>query len=211
MALYMNWDGVPGDVTTSGFEKWIELGSFQWGIGREIGSAISGQASRESSIPSISEVVVTKRMDSSSPGLWTDSVAGQLNTTVKVAFTTTSKGDTVQFLIYELTNTGLSGYSVSSGGDMPQELLKLEFHQGSLDIYRNRPKRLGHPGHSRLRSDLGEDDLISAPIGCSRRYTHCGANSSFASYPSITWAESTSTTTAVMLSSACPSSAAVTI
>ena len=63
MAIYMNWDGVPGDVTTQGYEKWIELTSFQWGVGRGIGSAMSGQASRESSIPSVSEIVVTKRMD----------------------------------------------------------------------------------------------------------------------------------------------------
>jgi len=88
---------------------------------------MSGQASRESSIPSVSEIVVTKRMDGSSPGLWTDSVAGQLNTTVKIAFTTTSQGATTQFLNYELTNTGLSGYSVSSGGDMPTESLSLNF------------------------------------------------------------------------------------
>ncbi|HEY2617034.1 MAG TPA: type VI secretion system tube protein Hcp [Acetobacteraceae bacterium] len=127
MAIYMNWDKVPGDVTTQGFEKWIELTSFQWGVGRGIGSAMSGQASRESSIPSVSEIVVTKRMDGSSPGLWTDSVAGQLNTTVKIAFTTTSQGATTQFLNYELTNTGLSGYSVSSGGDMPTESLSLNF------------------------------------------------------------------------------------
>jgi type VI secretion system secreted protein Hcp len=127
VAIYMNWDGVPGDVTTQGFEKWIELTSFQWGVGRGIGSAMSGQASRESSIPSVSEIVVTKRMDGSSPGLWTDSVAGQLNTTVKVAFTTTSQGATTQFLSYELTNTGLSGYSLSSGGDMPTESLSLNF------------------------------------------------------------------------------------
>jgi type VI secretion system secreted protein Hcp len=127
VAIYMNWDGVPGDVTTQGFEKWIELTSFQWGVGRGVGSAMSGQASRESSIPSVSEVVVTKRMDGSSPGLWTDAVAGQLNTTVKISFTTTSKGATTQFLNYELTNTGLSGYSVSSGGDMPTESLSLNF------------------------------------------------------------------------------------
>jgi type VI secretion system secreted protein Hcp len=127
VAIYMNWDGVPGDVTTQGFEKWIELTSFQWGVGRGIGSAMSGQASRESSIPSVSEIVVTKRMDGSSPGLWTDSVAGQLNTTVKIAFTTTSQGATTQFLNYELTNTGLSGYSLSSGGDMPTESLSLNF------------------------------------------------------------------------------------
>lgn len=145
MALYMNWDGVPGDVTTQGFEKWIELTSFQWGIGRGIGSAISGQASRESSIPSISEVVVTKRMDGSSPGLWTDSVAGQLNTTVKIHFTVTTKNETTAFLTYELTNTGLSGYSASSGGDMPQESLSLNFTKVVWSFISTDPSVAGTP------------------------------------------------------------------
>lgn len=145
MAIYMNWDGITGDVTTQGFEKWIELTSFQWGIGRGIGSAMSGQASRESSIPSISEIVVTKRMDSSSPGLWTDSVAGQLNTTVKISFTTTSQGATTEFLKYELTNTGLSGYSLSSGGDMPTESLSLNFTKVSWTFISTDPSVSGTP------------------------------------------------------------------
>ena len=145
MAIYMNWDGVPGDVTTQGFEKWIELTSFQWGVGRGIGSAMSGQASRESSIPSVSEIVVTKRMDGSSPGLWTDSVAGQLNTTVKIAFTTTSQGATTQFLNYELTNTGLSGYSLSSGGDMPTESLSLNFTKVVWSFIGTDPSVSGSP------------------------------------------------------------------
>jgi type VI secretion system secreted protein Hcp len=128
MALYMQFGtSITGGVTEEKHTGWIELSSFQWGVGRGIGSAMSGQASRESSIPSISEIVVTKAMDSSSPGLWTDAVAGALDTTVKIAFTTTAKGDTTDFLTYELTNTGLSGYSLSSGGDMPTESLSLNF------------------------------------------------------------------------------------
>jgi type VI secretion system secreted protein Hcp len=127
MAMYMNWDGLNGDVTESKHQGWIELSSLQWRVGRSISTAMSGMASRESGIPSVSEVTVTKAMDSSSPGLWTDAVAGALDTTVKIAFTTTSKGDTTEFLVYELTNTGLSGYTVSSGGDMPNEALSLNF------------------------------------------------------------------------------------
>src|SRR6516225_3103534 len=141
----MNWDGVPGDVTTQGFEKCIELNSFQWGVGRGIGSATSGQASRESSIPSISEIVVTKRMDSASPGLWTDSVAGQLNSTVNIVFTTTDQGDTKEFLKYELTNTGLSGYSLSSSGDMPTESLSLNFTKVSWTFTSTAPDVSGTP------------------------------------------------------------------
>ena len=147
MAIYMEWGAgqITGDVTDTNHQKWIELTSFQWGVGRGIGSATSGQASRESSIPSISEIVVTKRMDSASPGLWTDSVAGQLNTTVNIVFTTTDQGQTKEFLKYELTNTGLSGYSVSSGGDMPTESLSLNFTKVSWTFTSTAPDVSGTP------------------------------------------------------------------
>jgi type VI secretion system secreted protein Hcp len=146
MAMYMQFgEKVKGAVTEENHPQWIELSSFQWGVGRGIGSAMSGQASRESSIPSISEVVVTKSMDSSSPGLWTDAVAGLLNTTVKIAFTTTSAGDTTEFLTYELTNTGLSGYSLSSGGDMPNESLSLNFTKVMWTFIGTDPSVAGTP------------------------------------------------------------------
>ena len=48
MAIYMKWDGIDGAVTTQGFEKWIELSSFQWGVGRAIGTAARGAATRRS-------------------------------------------------------------------------------------------------------------------------------------------------------------------
>ena len=61
MAIYMKWDGIDGAVTTQGFEKWIELNSFQWGVGRAIGTAARGAATREASEPNVSEIVITKR------------------------------------------------------------------------------------------------------------------------------------------------------
>ena len=123
----MLYGSLAGDVTTAGFETWTEIQSFQWGVGRGVGSAMGGAMSRESSVPSISEIVVTKNMDAASPGLWTDSVAGTFNQKVTITFTTTSAGQTEKFLSYELTDCGLSGYSVSSGGDMPSESLSLNF------------------------------------------------------------------------------------
>ena len=123
----MLFGSVAGDVTTKGFETWTELQSFQWGVGRGVGSAMSGAMSREASVPSISEIVVSKRMDAASPALWTDSVAGMFNTAVTITFTTTSAGATEKFLSYQLTDCGLSGYSISSGGEMPQESLSLNF------------------------------------------------------------------------------------
>lgn len=134
MAIFMKYGDITGDVTTSGFEAWTELQSCQWGVGRGVGSAMSGAMSRESSVPSISEIVCTKNMDAASPGLWTDSVAGMFNTLVTITFTTTSKGETEKFLSYELTDCGLSGYSLSSGGDMPSESLSLNFAKVSWTL-----------------------------------------------------------------------------
>ena len=57
-------------VYDHGFEKWIELSSFQWGVGRAIGTPRAVRHTREGSEPSISEVVVTKRMDKASPKLF---------------------------------------------------------------------------------------------------------------------------------------------
>jgi type VI secretion system secreted protein Hcp len=127
MAIYMKYAEIKGPVTTDGFKDWIELNSFQWGVGRAIGSAASGSTSRESSNPSLSEVTVTKPSDVASPKLFLDAVAGKLDSKVTIKFTTTSKGAITTFLTYEMENAGLSGYSLSSGGDMPMESLSLNF------------------------------------------------------------------------------------
>ena len=127
MAIYMKYGDIDGAVTTSGHEKWIELNSFQMGVGRAIGTAARGSATREAQEPSISEVVVTKRLDKSSTKLFMDACAGDLSATVKFKFTTTTKDKVDTFLAFELTNCGLSGFSLSSGGDAPTESLSLNF------------------------------------------------------------------------------------
>ena len=132
MAIYMKYGSIDGAATTQGFQKWIELDSFQWGVGRAIGTAARGAQTRESSEPSISEITVTKRMDAGTPKLLQDALAGHLDNKVEIKFTTTTKGEVVDFLGYELTNTGISGYSVSSGGDLPTESLSLNFTKIAL-------------------------------------------------------------------------------
>ena len=49
MPIYMNYDNktVKGDVTAKGWEDWIELNSFQWGVGRGIASPTGGHEDRE--------------------------------------------------------------------------------------------------------------------------------------------------------------------
>jgi type VI secretion system secreted protein Hcp len=130
VAIYLKYGSVNGSVTTDGFKNWIELGSFQWGVGRSVNSPTGSSDTREGSEPSISEIVVTKRMDKSSPQLWQDACGGDFSKDVTIAMTTTTKDKVETFVEYTLKETGLSGYSSSgSGADAPSESLSLNFAQ----------------------------------------------------------------------------------
>lgn len=126
MAIYMDYQDVPGEVTTEGYSKWIELNSFQFGIGRGVASA-GGQSTRESSQASVSEIVVSKQTDGSSPKLFVESLTGELDNKVTIAMTRTAAGQTQTYMQYVLEGCGISGYSVSSGGDRPTESISLNF------------------------------------------------------------------------------------
>src|SRR5262245_36933645 len=112
MPVYINVEGVPGDVTAQGHEAWIEVSSMQWGVGRAITMPIGGDKDREASAPSISEVTVTKVFDKASAkllqaALWGD---GKL---VKIDLVKT--GDQLEiYAKYELEQCLVSGYSVST-------------------------------------------------------------------------------------------------
>src|SRR5260370_34573965 len=122
----MDFDGAKGDVTTADYKGWIELNSFQFGVSRGVSSGAGG-ATRESSSPSISEIVVSKYLDSSSPKLYQDSLAGAFDTKVTITMTSTTKNKVETFLTYELTDCEGSSYSQSSGGDAPVERLSLNY------------------------------------------------------------------------------------
>ena len=122
----MEWKGVKGAVTSDKFKDWIELNSFQFGVSRGVSSGAGG-ATRESSAPSISEIVITKHFDAASAKLYQDSVAGAFDTKVVIKMLSTTKNALETFLTYELSDCGVSSYSLSSGGDNPVESLSLNF------------------------------------------------------------------------------------
>lgn len=126
MPIYMKYDGIDGDVTADGHAKWIELNSFQWGVGRGISSPTGASADRESSAPSISEVVVTKQQDVATTKLLDEALQGE-GKVVTIDFCKTDKGKLEVYMAYKLTDVMVSGYSISSGGDRPTESISLNF------------------------------------------------------------------------------------
>jgi type VI secretion system secreted protein Hcp len=134
MPIYMNYDSlaIKGDVTATGWENWIELNSFQFGLGRGIASPTGGSADRESSAPSLSEITVSKDQDSSTGPLVTAALQGE-GVTVIIDFVKTSSGQLTKYMEYKLTNTLISGWSTSSGGDRPSESISLNFTKIEVD------------------------------------------------------------------------------
>src|SRR4051812_50166681 len=105
MAIYLKIPGIDGDITTKGFEKQIEILSFNFGANRPIKTASRSDASRESAEPSVSEVSLMRLWDAtSSSKLFEEAVAGKLNHTATITFTTTSEGSVEKYLEIELSD-----------------------------------------------------------------------------------------------------------
>jgi type VI secretion system secreted protein Hcp len=126
MPIYMKYGALKGDVTEEGHKEWIECNSFQWGVGRGISSPTGGSKDRESSAPSVSEITVTKAQDVATVAMLTEAYQGE-GTAVTLDFVKTDKGKLESYLVMILTETMVSGYSISSGGDRPSESLSLNF------------------------------------------------------------------------------------
>jgi type VI secretion system secreted protein Hcp len=122
----MKYDGIDGEATHQDHKKWIDVSSLQFGLGRGISTPSGSTANREASEPSVSEVTITKLMDSSSTKLLVESATGNAGKTVKIDLVSTgSPGNT--YVTYTLTNALISGYSVSTGGDRPSESISINF------------------------------------------------------------------------------------
>jgi type VI secretion system secreted protein Hcp len=127
MAIYMKYAAINGNATAQSHEQWITCGSIQWGGGRAIGTPTGSAKNREASMVSISEVVITKSQDNASPELLKRSYVGTDGEDVTIHLTTTSNEGVNTIMELLLTNTLVSGFSCSTGGDRPMESVSLNF------------------------------------------------------------------------------------
>ena len=137
MAIYMNFNGkkIKGNVTAAGYEDWIEVDSFQFGVGRGISMEVGNMANREATRPSISEVTLTKMVDNSSGGLFKESLTGTEGVKVIIHIVQTGAKQVEKFAVYELEDVLISSYSMAaSGGSAPHESLSLSFAKIIADL-----------------------------------------------------------------------------
>lgn len=128
MAIYIEYDGIKGNVTADGYKGHLNATSFQFGVGRGISMEPGHLANREATRPTISEVTFTKAADISSTALFKEAVTGSAGKKVVIKFLQTGSDKVVEYMTYTLEECLVSGYSVSgdSEGD-PMESISLSF------------------------------------------------------------------------------------
>lgn len=102
MAIYMEYDGIKGNVTAAGYEGMIALDFVTFRVQRTISMTTGALANREVSTPTFSFLETGKRMDSASVGIFREAVAGSAGKQVKIHFVRTGKNQLQEFLTYTL-------------------------------------------------------------------------------------------------------------
>lgn len=156
MAIYMNFNSKApaGNVTAKGYEDWIEVESFNFGVGRGITMEAGAMANREATRPSLSEITLTKRIDAASGGLFKSSVSGDEGVKVEIHVVQTGANAVEKYAVYSLEDAIISSYSISaSAGGPPMESISLSFAKIEADL-NHADKTNKNPKNMRVGYDL---------------------------------------------------------
>lgn len=128
MAIYLEYEGIKGNVTADGYKDHIAVDSVQFGVGRGISMEPGKMSNREATRPTISEITVTKPADTSATSLFKEAVTGSAGKKVTIKFVQTGTDKVIEYMAYALEDVLISGYSVSASGDSdPIESISLSF------------------------------------------------------------------------------------
>jgi type VI secretion system secreted protein Hcp len=119
---YLQIDGVKGE--SRDVPGAIEVSSFSWGASRGMSSPTGGSADRESSAPSVSEIVIRREVDKASPMLMKCATTGCHYPSVMLYVRKAGGGS---LSTYKLTDVTVSHYSHSGGSEQPTESISLNF------------------------------------------------------------------------------------
>ncbi len=128
MAIYLEYDGIKGNVTAEGYKDHIAVHSVQFGVGRGISMEAGNLSNRESTRPSLSEVTLTKVADNSVTAIFKEAVTGNAGKKVVIKFVRTGADKVQEYMDYTLENCLVSGYTISADSEgEPTEQITLSY------------------------------------------------------------------------------------
>ena len=106
--IYMKYEGVCGEVTEKSHKGWVELRTFEFGVGAS--RTIKGPTSSAAKGEPVSEATITKQRDSTSTQFYREWESGKgKNVTVDFAY-----DDGTAYLRVEMKDTFVSGFDPGS-------------------------------------------------------------------------------------------------
>jgi type VI secretion system secreted protein Hcp len=127
MAIYMQINDILGDVSAQGHEQWILLLGLEFSTKRSLIAEPGRISDREATRPSITELSVHKKMDKSSPLLFSESCIGKAKAEIKIHICQTGSSLT-PYMQYQLANAIICGYEVNATYDQyPNEIIRFSF------------------------------------------------------------------------------------
>lgn len=128
MALYLEYEGVKGNVTADGYKDHIAVDSVSFGVGRGISMEPGNMSNREATRPSVSEITFTKVADNSVTAIFKEAVTGSAGKKVVIKFVRTGADKVQEYMDYTLENCLVSGYSIAATSEgEPLETVTLSF------------------------------------------------------------------------------------
>jgi type VI secretion system secreted protein Hcp len=134
MAIYLEYEGIKGNVTAEGFKDHVLVDSVSFGVSRGLTMVAGSMSNREVGKPNVSEVSLTKKADNSVTALFKEAVSGSAGKKVKLKFVRTGSTKVEQFMEYTLHDCLVSSYHISADGDQePTENVTLSFSKCEIN------------------------------------------------------------------------------
>lgn len=131
--VYLKLDGIDGEATARGFEKWIALSSVRIGLSSET-SIVSAGAGAARGKATASPVVVTKRPDAATVPLFLATASGTFVKKGVISFV--SQGERPRTVLsYELSDVSITSYAA----DNAFETLELSYSALSIAYTGQKP------------------------------------------------------------------------
>jgi type VI secretion system secreted protein Hcp len=112
MAIYMLIPQKLGNVTAKGHEQWIGLHTLEFHVKRYIATEPGRVYDRESTRPTLSDISLTKKLDASSPLLFSDACVGEAIPEIKVDLCQ-SGNQLIPYMQYIFFNVIISSYQIN--------------------------------------------------------------------------------------------------
>lgn len=148
MPIYLEYEGIKGNITSDGYKDYFEVQSLQFGVRRDVSTTQDSLPNRQLSKPAIDEIYFTKRSDNATAALFSESLSDDTKGKRMVAkFVSDGTGNTHQFMEITLEGCIICSYDLSASSEgTPVECFSVNFSKISLKYYgHDKPKQIDKP------------------------------------------------------------------